>query len=115
KKWLRSRGERSHKGRGRGGPLGGNAARCKGGGRKQPRCDVLHIWAWCLFANQVWVMSDMRWAHDGAISHVKTTDKVFVISAGVSGGFCLWRSPDALLLRREKPNCRPKAGCLKSG
>lgn len=30
---------------------------------KHPRCDVLHIWACCSFANQVADMSGMRRAH----------------------------------------------------
>jgi hypothetical protein len=54
------------------GPLGGNAARCKGGGRKQARCDVLHIWAGCLFANQSTDMSDMRLSHGGRNRQAKS-------------------------------------------
>jgi len=55
---------------GRAKPLGGSGRSPKEGTQrdareeeKHPRCDVLDIWARCLFANQISDMSDMRLAH----------------------------------------------------
>ncbi|KKB80107.1 hypothetical protein VW35_06620 [Devosia soli] len=58
---------------GRAKPLGGSGRNPKEGTQrdareeeKQPRCDVLDIWAACLFANQVSDMSGMHFVHAGA-------------------------------------------------